>query len=32
MLAGYLNIRDLLAFDKVVMPVATLDVIKANLG
>jgi large subunit ribosomal protein L4 len=32
MLAGYLNIRDLLAFDKVVMPVETLDVIKANLG
>jgi len=32
MLAGYLNIRDLLAFDKVVMPLATLDVIKANLG
>ncbi len=32
MLAGYLNIRDLLAFDKIVMPVATLDVIKAHLG
>lgn len=32
MLANYLNIRDLLAFDKVVMPVATLDVIKATLG
>lgn len=30
--AGYLNIRDLLVFDKVLLPVAVLDVIKANLG
>jgi large subunit ribosomal protein L4 len=32
LLANYLNIRDLLTFDKVVLPVAALDVIKANLG
>lgn len=32
LLAGYLNIRDLLVFDKLVLPVATLDVIEANLG
>ncbi len=32
LLAGYLNIRDLLGFDKVVMPVQALDVITANLG
>jgi large subunit ribosomal protein L4 len=30
--ANYLNIRDLLVFDKVVLPLAALDVIKANLG
>ena len=30
--ANYLNIRDLLVFDKVIMPVAALDLIKANLG
>jgi len=32
LLANYLNIRDLLVFDKVVMPLAALDVISANLG
>lgn len=32
MLAGYLNIRDLLSFDKVIIPLAALDVIAANLG
>ena len=32
LVAGYLNIHDLLVFDKVVLPLAALDVIKANLG
>ncbi|HEY3343582.1 MAG TPA: 50S ribosomal protein L4 [Anaerolineaceae bacterium] len=32
MLVGYLNIRDLLGYDKLVMPVKTLDVLAANLG
>jgi large subunit ribosomal protein L4 len=32
LMAGYLNIRDLLGYDKVVMPLAALDVIAANLG
>jgi large subunit ribosomal protein L4 len=31
-LASYVNIKDLLTFDKLVMPVAVLDVIKAQLG
>lgn len=30
--ANYLNVRDLLVFDALVMPVAALDLIKANLG
>ncbi len=30
--ASYINIRDLLSFDKIVMPVAALDVLTANLG
>jgi large subunit ribosomal protein L4 len=30
--ASYLNIRDLFVFDKLLIPVAALDVIKANLG
>ena len=30
--ANYLNIRDLLSYDKVVMPVETLDVIESYLG
>jgi large subunit ribosomal protein L4 len=32
LLANYLNIRDLLSFEKIVMPVAALDVIQAYLG
>jgi large subunit ribosomal protein L4 len=32
LVASYLNIRDLLVFDKLVMPLAALDVIKANLA
>ena len=32
LLAGYLNVRDLLGFDKVVVPLQALDVISANLG
>ena len=31
-LASYVNIKDLLTFDKLVMPVSVLDVIKAQLG
>lgn len=32
MLAGYLNVRDLMTFDKVVLPLAALDIIQSNLG
>lgn len=32
LLADYLNIQDLLVFDKLVIPVAALDVITSNLG
>jgi large subunit ribosomal protein L4 len=32
LLAAYLNIRDLFKFEKVVLPLAALDVIQANLG
>ncbi len=32
LLAGYLNIRDLLGYDKLLMPVKALDVLAANLG
>jgi len=32
LLADYLNIRDLLGFDKVILPVKTLDTLVANLG
>lgn len=32
LLAGYLNIRDLLRFDKIVLPLSALDVISANFG
>lgn len=32
LLASYLNIRDLMVFDKVVLPLASLDVITQNLG
>jgi large subunit ribosomal protein L4 len=31
-MASYLNIRDLLGYDKVVMPIQVLDVLAANLG
>jgi large subunit ribosomal protein L4 len=30
--AGYINIRDLLGYDKLVMPLKALDVLAANLG
>lgn len=32
LLASYLNIRDLLTFDKLVLPLKTLDVLTAHLG
>jgi large subunit ribosomal protein L4 len=32
LLASYLNIRDLLGYDKVVLPVDALDVLTSNLG
>jgi large subunit ribosomal protein L4 len=32
LLAGYLNIRDLLGYDKVILPLKTLDVLMAHLG
>jgi large subunit ribosomal protein L4 len=32
LLAGYLNIRDLFGYDKVVLPVKTLDALVASLG
>jgi len=32
MLANYLNIRDLLSFDRLVLPLQSLDVISAHLG
>lgn len=32
LLASYLNIRDLLTYDKVILPLASLDVISAYLG
>ncbi len=32
LLANYLNIRDLLSFDKLVLPLSALNVIEANLG
>lgn len=32
LLAGYLNVRDLMGYDKVVMPVKALDVLVAQLG
>ena len=30
--ANYINIRDLMVFDKLILPMAALDLIKANLG
>lgn len=32
LMAGYLNIRDLIGYDKVVMPIEALDVLVAQLG
>ncbi|HMV29446.1 MAG TPA: 50S ribosomal protein L4 [Anaerolineales bacterium] len=32
LLAGYLNVRDILNFDKVVLPVKTIDALVAHLG
>jgi large subunit ribosomal protein L4 len=32
LLAGYLNIRDLLGFDKLILPLRALDILAANLG
>ena len=32
LLAGYLNIRDLLGYDKLVLPVKTLEALEAHLG
>ena len=32
LLAGYLNIRDLLGYDKVVLPLKTIDVLTVHLG
>ena len=32
LLASYLNIRDLFGYDKLVLPVKTLDALVANLG
>lgn len=32
LLAGYVNIRDLLGYDKVVLPLKTLDALSAHLG
>jgi large subunit ribosomal protein L4 len=32
LVSGYLNIRDLMVFDKVVLPLSSLDAISAHLG
>jgi large subunit ribosomal protein L4 len=32
LLAGYLNVRDLLGFEKIILPIKTLDLITAQLG
>jgi large subunit ribosomal protein L4 len=32
LLAGYLNIRDLLGYDKVILPLKSLDILTAHLG
>lgn len=32
LLAGYLNVRDLLGYDKVIIPMAALDVVSSHLG
>jgi large subunit ribosomal protein L4 len=32
LLASYLNVRDVLAFDKLVLPLKSIDVLSAHLG
>lgn len=32
LLASYINVRDVLGFDKVVLPIQTIDILAANLG
>jgi large subunit ribosomal protein L4 len=32
LLASYLNVRDILHFDKVILPVKTIDALVAHLG
>jgi large subunit ribosomal protein L4 len=32
LMANYMNIRDLLSFDKVIIPLAALEVIESYLG
>ena len=32
LLASYLNIRDLFSFDKIIMPLKSIDTLKAHLG
>jgi len=32
LLASYLNIRDLLGYDKVILPLKALDALEAHLG
>jgi len=32
LMAGYLNIRDLLSFDKLIMPIKTLEILETQLG
>lgn len=32
LLAGYLNVRDLLGYDKIVLPLQAIDILKANLA
>jgi large subunit ribosomal protein L4 len=32
LLASYLNIRDLLGYEKVILPLQTLDILSAHLG
>ena len=31
LMAGYLNVRDLLRYDKLVLPLTALDILKVNL-
>jgi large subunit ribosomal protein L4 len=32
LMAGYVNIRDLMVYDKLIIPLKALDVLAANLG